>query len=40
MAFSVQVSQTAACNGRHHIEDRLARWLLMAHDRSEGPRSQ
>ncbi|MBC4018835.1 Crp/Fnr family transcriptional regulator, partial [Siccirubricoccus deserti] len=36
MAFSVQVSQTAACNGRHHIEDRLARWLLMAHDRSEG----
>ncbi|MFC7543705.1 Crp/Fnr family transcriptional regulator [Siccirubricoccus deserti] len=40
MAFSVQVSQTAACNGRHHIEDRLARWLLMAHDRSEGPRSR
>jgi CRP-like cAMP-binding protein len=36
MAFNVQVSQTAACNGRHHIEDRLARWLLMAHDRAEG----
>jgi CRP-like cAMP-binding protein len=36
MAFTVQVSQTAACNGRHHVEDRLARWLLMAHDRVEG----
>ena len=36
LAFHVQVSQTAACNGRHHIEDRLARWLLMAHDRCEG----
>jgi CRP-like cAMP-binding protein len=32
----VQVAQTAACNGRHHIEQRLARWMLMAHDRSEG----
>ena len=36
LAFSVQVAQTAACNGRHHIEQRLARWMLMAHDRSEG----
>jgi CRP-like cAMP-binding protein len=31
-----QVARTAACNGRHHIDQRLARWLLMAHDRVEG----
>jgi CRP-like cAMP-binding protein len=35
-SFHAQVSQTAACNGRHHIEQRLARWLLMTHDRAGG----
>ena len=37
-AFHLQVAQTAACNGRHAIEERLARWLLIAHDRSGGDR--
>jgi CRP-like cAMP-binding protein len=32
----VQTSQTAACNGRHSLSERCARWLLMAHDRVEG----
>lgn len=31
-----QVAQTAACNGNHGLEQRLARWLLMSHDRSDG----
>jgi CRP-like cAMP-binding protein len=33
-ALHVQVSLTAACNGRHTVPERLARWLLTAHDRS------
>ena len=36
LAFQSQVTMTAACNSRHPIEQRLARWLLMAHDRTEG----
>ena len=31
-AFIAQISQNAACNNRHRIELRLARWLLMLHD--------
>ncbi len=35
-AFMAQVSQTAACNSQHSLVQRLARWLLMAHDRIDG----
>ncbi|HEV7372649.1 Crp/Fnr family transcriptional regulator [Arenibaculum sp.] len=34
-ALNAQVSQTAACNAHHTLQERLARWLLMAHDRAE-----
>lgn len=36
LAMFVLVSQTAACNRRHPVEERCARWLLMTHDRVEG----
>src|SRR4051794_22890985 len=36
MAFLLQVSQTAACNAAHQLGERLARWLLMTHDRTDG----
>jgi CRP-like cAMP-binding protein len=35
-AFLVQTSHTAICNARSLLDERLARWILMAHDRSTG----
>jgi CRP-like cAMP-binding protein len=32
-AFGVQTAQTAICNAQSKLDIRLARWLLMAHDR-------
>jgi CRP-like cAMP-binding protein len=34
--FMTQTAQTAVANGRGKVEERLARWLLMAHDRLDG----
>lgn len=35
-AFGTQTSHTALSNAKHTIEERLARWLLMGHDRIDG----
>ena len=35
-AFMIQATHTAHANGRSKIEERLARWLLMANDRVDG----
>jgi hypothetical protein len=32
--FMVQTAHTAIANTRAHIDERLARWILMAHDRT------
>ena len=32
-AFMAQVSQSAACNRLHPVDQRLCRWILMTHDR-------
>jgi CRP-like cAMP-binding protein len=34
--FAVQTGHTALANAQGNIEERLARWLLMAHDRLDG----
>jgi CRP-like cAMP-binding protein len=33
LTLAMQASQVAACNGLHEVDARLARWLLMCHDR-------
>jgi CRP-like cAMP-binding protein len=35
-ALSVQHAYTALSNAVHHIDERLARWILMCHDRTDG----
>lgn len=35
-ALSIQHAYTALSNAVHHIDERLARWILMCHDRADG----
>jgi len=35
-AFSIQLTYTAVSNAMHDVTERLARWLLMCHDRVSG----
>ena len=35
-AFMIQTAYTAIANGTARLEEKLARWLLMAHDRIDG----
>jgi len=32
-ASAIQAMYSAACNALHSVEERLARWILMTHDR-------
>jgi CRP-like cAMP-binding protein len=34
--YFTQVAHTALTNASHALEERLARWLLMCHDRADG----
>jgi CRP-like cAMP-binding protein len=36
MILGIQSTQLAACNRLHDVEERLARWLLMSHERIAG----
>ena len=33
--FSIQLAYTVLCNGHFTIDQRLARWILMSHDRAD-----
>ncbi|MDP9840502.1 CRP-like cAMP-binding protein [Neorhizobium huautlense] len=35
-SFAAQISFTALCNANYQVDQRLARWLLMCHDRLDG----
>ena len=39
-ALITQISQTAVCNRLHSVEQRLCRWLLMTHDRTNSDQLQ